>query len=162
MFLDGVPLRAIFETQASQRNRLVEIMQRNHPNATLQPTGDEGYEALFSSSFERMTPEERQLHEIIRGMTIHAMLPANTALLDWIQKDVFYKGQSMSKGSFRALPPLLSQLEAHLRLWKAKYETWIPDHPEHALVYLADEQDHGVGFPTGIDSVVAKALGFRK
>ena len=35
-------------------------------------------------------------------------------------------------------------------LWHAKYEAWIPNHPEHALVYMADEKHHGLGFPGAI------------
>jgi hypothetical protein len=46
----------------------------------------------------------------------------------------------------------------HLRLWHAKYEAWIPGHPRHALVYLADEEQHGIGFPGGLDQVVDEVL----
>ena len=42
--------------------------------------------------------------------------------------------------------------------WHAKYEALLPSMPEHALVYLADEEKHGIGFPTGIDKIVAEAL----
>lgn len=57
-------------------------------------------------------------------------------------------------------------------LWNAKYESWIPEQPEHALVYMDDEKRHGVGFPKrreaiiegkrvtmdGVDVEVARAL----
>jgi hypothetical protein len=39
-----------------------------------------------------------------------------------------------------------------------KYETWIPRNPKHALVYMADEQQHGLGFPDGIDQLVDEVL----
>jgi hypothetical protein len=35
---------------------------------------------------------------------------------------------------------------------------WIQDHPEHALVYLADEKKHGPGFPEGLDESVSEAV----
>jgi hypothetical protein len=41
----------------------------------------------------------------------------------------------------------------------AKYDFWIPDHPERVLVYLADESHQGVGFPTGIEELVGRFVG---
>jgi hypothetical protein len=35
---------------------------------------------------------------------------------------------------------------------------WIPHHPKHALVYLADEKKHGVGFPSGIEVLIKSVL----
>ena len=52
----------------------------------------------------------------------------------------------------------LNTLDAHLLLWLAKYETWIPEHPDNALVYLADEEQHGVPFPHGIEDTVGDVL----
>jgi len=49
-------------------------------------------------------------------------------------------------------------LQTHLILWNAKYDIWITDHPERALVHMVDEQAHGIGFPSGIDEAVANAL----
>jgi len=54
--------------------------------------------------------------------------------------------------------PTTHCLQAHLLLWLAKYEIWIPASPEHALVYLADEKEHGVGFPRGLDELVDATL----
>lgn len=56
------------------------------------------------------------------------------------------------------LSELLNQLDAHLLLWLAKYEGWIPNRPDHALVYLADEEEHGLGFPNGIEETLAAVL----
>jgi hypothetical protein len=69
----------------------------------------------------------------------------------------------------RELAEELFALEIHLTLWHAKFESWIPGHPEHALVYLDDEKAHGLGFPTpregsdrvamlGVDAEVSRAL----
>ncbi len=49
-------------------------------------------------------------------------------------------------------------LEAHLLLWLAKYRIWIPDHPEHALVYMADEEKLGTAFPYGIEGKIRALL----
>jgi len=55
----------------------------------------------------------------------------------------------------------LAELEPHLLMWLAKYAAWIPDSPAHALVYLADEEDHGVPFPKGIERVIEESLGIQ-
>jgi len=34
----------------------------------------------------------------------------------------------------------------------------MPDHPEHALIYLADEQKHGVPFPKNGVCILSKVL----
>jgi hypothetical protein len=99
---------------------------------------------------------ERELHDIIRTITINTLRPTNQALLTWVQQDVVFKGRR--RGADRQFAKKLSDLEAHVLLWHAKYEAWIPQKPEHALVYLADEQSHGLGFPTGLDEMVEKAL----
>jgi hypothetical protein len=66
---------------------------------------------------------------------------------------------SRGKGEHEAkLAELLNQLDAHLVLWLAKYESWIPNRPDHALVYLADEQLHGLGFPQGLDDAFSYVL----
>ena len=58
------------------------------------------------------------------------------------------------KPEFSKLAAELVKLESHLLLWIAKYKAWIPEHNEHALVYMADENEHGLGFPSGIDERV--------
>jgi hypothetical protein len=46
-------------------------------------------------------------------------------------------------------------------MWNAKFEAWIPRHPTHALVYLDDESEHGIGFPHKITDVLEVILGRR-
>ena len=74
-------------------------------------------------------------------------------MLDWLAKDTFFKAKSDELGF------ALRKLEAHLILWCSKYEYWIPNRPEGALVYLNDREKHGVGFPIGIESLILKATG---
>jgi hypothetical protein len=119
---------------------------------------EEGYERTFSKAYKVFTPEEKELHAIIRSITIHSLCTTNQSLSDWLKNDTYFKAQRPSKGIYGELAMQLATLEAHLILWHAKYETWIPETPEHALVYLADEEKHGVGFPSGIDEIVRKTL----
>jgi hypothetical protein len=66
-------------------------------------------------------------------------------MLDWVRSDTYFRVPN--KRVPREIAEGLTQLEAHLLIWFAKYESWIPDHPERALVFLGDESGHGPGFP---------------
>src|SRR5712691_2980458 len=69
------------------------------------------------------------------------------------------KGRPGFNAVFSSSFSQLGALEAHLLMWIAKYSAWIPDTPAHALVYLADEEAHGVPFPSGIERTIEQALG---
>jgi len=142
-----------FSIQNDHAKQLESLIRENHRDA---PSSGQGYEHLFASVFPNFTPDERELHDIIRTITVNTLRPTNQALLEWVQQDTIFKGQR--KGSGEELARKLSDLEAHLLLWLAKYEAWIPPNPRHALVYMADEQAHGLGFPNGLDKTVEQAL----
>lgn len=85
----------------------------------------------------------------------------NDKLLDWLRSDEHFRGLSSSDHRYGELAVYLPRLEVHLLLWRAKYEQWIPTSPDHCLVYLADEESHGVGFPHGGTALVAALLGHK-
>jgi hypothetical protein len=144
-----------FVVQNGHAVELLGMVERHHPD--VDRAG--GFEQAFATAFPQFSPQESELHGIIRAMTIHAMKPTNQALLEWLRRDVFFRGHSPNDSRYGTLAKLLADLEAHLLLWHAKYEAWVPDHPTHALVYMADESSHGLGFPAGIDSEVSRLLG---
>lgn len=117
-----------------------------------------GYEDKISGMYNYMNDEEKELHAIIRGITVSALFPTNKAILAWLRSDSYFKASKSKKGLYADLAQMLLTLDSHIILWIAKYEAWIPDHPERALVYLADEKKHGLGFPSGIDDVVNEIL----
>jgi len=84
-------------------------------------------------------------------------------LAEWLRGDVRHRiiSQQRDEREIR-LAELLNQLDAHLLLWLAKYKRWMPDRPDHALVYLDDEERHGLGFPTGLDQAVEAVLTTRR
>jgi len=143
-----------FKTQILQATRLMGLIKQNHSDLKL---GD-GREDTIAKTYSQFTPEEKELHEIIRSMTVNALGPVNQSQLEWLKKDTYFKVQPQGKGNLSELAKLLADLEAHLMLWHAKYKVWIPNTPEHALVYLADEKGHGIGFPSGLDEEVAKII----
>lgn len=145
-----------FVVQNTHANRLTSMIKENHPDFVQL---EEGYERIFSKAYDQFMPEERELHGIIRSITVNSLRPANQSLLEWLKNDTYFKAQRQhTKTNLGQLAKQLAALEAHLILWHAKYETWIPNTPEHSLVYLADEEAHGIGFPSGIDNLVQKVL----
>jgi|SRR5215469_9254368 len=108
-----------------------------------------------------MLSEELRLHTIIRAYTIYAFKPLNEDLLQWLRTDVHFRGLSPSDHEYGALVVYLRKLQAHLLLWHAKYEAWIPSDPAHCLVYLDDEEKHGLRFPQGGPVLVAALLGHK-
>lgn len=216
-----------FRIQIGHNQRLREMIAMNHPEVDCYG----GYEQSFANAYNVFTPGEKELHEIIRSITIYSLRPTNQAMMDWLKSDTFFKAQKPSRGLFQKqaknstngssnqeetnqvemnqedmneeemnekvmnekemkpsdtnstprivkwtqnllselegnssravlgeLAVQLKALEAHLLLWNAKYEVWMNNTPEHALVYLADEKKHGFGFPNKIDAAVSRAL----
>ena len=106
--------------------------------------------------FEFFDEDEQALHRVIRGYTVHALRPLNTDTLAWPTPIASRAGRAKQQPA--ELTNKLRQLHKHLLLWIAKYEVWIPDEPHDALVYLADEERHGIGFPQGIEDVVRATI----
>jgi hypothetical protein len=145
---------AVFRVQTVLSRRLCHLMTNRDP--TLGKL--RGYEAIFAAAFPKITPEERELHSIIRGYTINGIKPLNESMIEWLKADTEFKLPRSRRGPRRELARLLSELEAHLLMWLAKYSAWIPETPSHALVFLADEERHGVPFPWGIEGTIANVL----
>ena len=143
---------SIFKSQIDQRNRL-ESMVDSKPELE----GIRGYEAKFTRAYATFTDEEKELHGLIRSMTQNALRPVNLAISEWLEHDSTFKTAAAPLPKRGELSQWLHRLELHLSLWHAKYKYWMTD-KRHALVYLADEEDHGVGFPRGIEDIVDNAL----
>jgi hypothetical protein len=141
--------KAVFSAQAALRNRLADSLSQRDPKLA---EIKDGYESMFSTAFATFTDKERELHKVIRGYTVGGLRPLNEAIVEWLRTDTEFK-LAVDLGR------PLAALEAHLLMWLAKYAAWIPDAPQHALVYLGDEEGHGVPFPTGIETVIENTLG---
>lgn len=118
---------------------------------------ERGYEKLISKTFSQFNQDEKDLHAIIRGYTI-ALLDLNTAMLSWLKKDYSFKTTPRKKGVLLSFAKKLNLLESHLYLWIAIYNVWIPNNPNHALVYLNDEEHRGTPFPVGIEKELGEIL----
>ena len=143
----------IYTVQNAHAKNLYQMLQENHPEGI---SREYGYDETFARLFDQFDPTEAELHNLIRGMTIHAMRPINQAMTEWLKNDIYFKTASIpvSDKKKKLLADRLYDLEAHLILWEAKYKTWIPSTPQHALVYLDDEKAHGVAFPYDIEKII--------
>jgi len=146
--------KSLFDAQADRRNKLNDLLKINHKKEFAL---HKGYEAKFTKIYEHFTVEERELHGIVRTMTENALRPVNEAISSWLEQDIVFKTACSPLRKPRNLAELLQRLELHMMLWHAKYKYWMVD-PRHALCYLADEEDHGIGFPTDIEAALEDAL----
>jgi len=149
---------AVFRAQTLLRDHLFEILIQRDPELKTISTG---YEAVFAAAYPTFTDEEHKLHEIIRGYTVNGLKPLNESMLQWLQADTEFRLAHSRKQTLKDLARQLSALEPHLLMWLAKYATWIPHSPAHALVYLDDEEGHGVPFPKRIEHTIQVALGLH-
>jgi hypothetical protein len=147
---------AAFAAQRQLIKRLAAQLRSRLPETSALPPG---VDRLFVATYAVMNEEERQLHALIRAITVHTFRPLNQSLLEWLRTDRYFRATPLSHRHLGKLAVFLAQLEAHLVLWVAKYEAWISDQPEHALVFLADEEKHGVGFPRNGVFILARILG---
>ncbi len=144
--------REVFDAQVQLRRSLCRTYCEKQPNL-------EGlaYDEVLASGYANASNDEKTLHGLVRQYTVSAIKPLNAEMREWLRADDYFKVAGHSR-ALRGLSPALQKLEAHLVLWSAKYDFWIPNNPERALVYLADEHGHGVGFPTGIEDLVSAVV----
>jgi hypothetical protein len=149
--------RIMFLVQNGQAQDLLKLLRKNHPNEI---EVEKGFEANFAKLYDQFLPEELDLHGQIRNWTEYCLRPVNTAILDWLKNDTLFRTSYITANDARKriLAERLIQLQAHLVLWHGKYDAWIPNHPKHALVYLADEEQHGIAFPMGLDRLIQDVM----
>ena len=148
----------IFDIQNMHAQKLLESINKNQSEILING-GDYGF-VEFPEAFPKFTKKEEKLHELIRSITINSMNPINESLMNWLKNDTYFKAQWQREDLYGDLSKQLSQLEAHLLLWQAKYKFAITsEKPENALVYMADEEEHGVAFPPRLNEIVYKLLG---
>jgi len=144
--------KTIFISQMKLVRPLCEEIENTLPTAR----HADGYDEILATAFKLdgfLSENQKIQHGLVRSYTINAIHPLNMSMLKWLENDTYYKSRADELGK------ALRQLEAHLVLWLAKYEFWIPNRDERALVFLADERQDGVGFPTGIEKLVIRRTG---
>ena len=149
---------AVYRVQNDLTRNLEALVVRNHP----EQSSSMGFDALFTRAYGQFMADEQEMHSIIRSMTENSVRPLNQAMSRWLETDRVYKVGARRGPVWQKLAIELRKLETHLSVWHSKYQVWIPDHPAHALVYMADEKQHGVGFPEDLEVVVNAAVAGHK
>ncbi len=139
------------DIQQEKMKDLLKQLETNHPHEC---GGAIGFEAKFATCYPVMTADERELHGIVRAYTEYSLAPINAQIQDWLRQDEWFKTGAIACEGSSDLMLKLHDLEIHLLLWHAKLRSWLPDQPNHAVVYIADEKQHGLGFPPGTDACV--------
>lgn len=150
-----VESKNLFLTQNELARRLLNSLQVNN-NVDLSKC--DGFEDAFSLIGDNFTQEEKDLHSMIRGITKNSLRRVNLSMSKWLNEDLAFKTGKSPLKKPQNLADYLVQLERHLNLWHDKYKVWIPDKPQHALVYVGDEKGHGIPFPKGIEEIASSAL----
>jgi hypothetical protein len=130
--------RSSFESQARLRDELLRKLEVRIPADRMKPR--EGYESYFVRMAPQFNQDEKELHAIIRSITISSLRQGNLALLDWIARDKYFGLEHPEELALIGLAACIEQLQAHLQLWIDKYDAWIERNPNHSLVYLGDEK----------------------
>ena len=143
--------KAVFEIQNALVERLCKEIQNAHPNIV------GTYDRILAAGYAGMDERQKLEHGLIRNYTSNGLLPLNVAMINWLSADTYFKGAGR-RDNAKNLSRALQRLEAHLILWRAKYEFWM-NKPEHAIVYMDDEKADGIGFPKGIEALVAQITG---
>ena len=147
----------LFVMQNKLLNRLVSTMTER---LKLDSPDSIGFQSFICDHYEQMDEHERDMHSVIRGTTMNSMKIVNTEMLKWLKEDNEFKINSVKyiREKFgEGVADQLNQLELHLNLWHDKYAVWM-ESEKHCVVYLDDDEKHGVGFPTGIENVIDLCL----
>jgi hypothetical protein len=147
--------RSIYVGQNYQAQRLLKMLLENHKNEV--PKGL-GYDDTFSHMYDRFTPAEAELHAIIRSTTMNSQRRVNHQMRDWLEKYIWFRTGEQPNQERKRLADQLNILKLHLNQWHDKYEATIPENKNRSLVYLADEKEHGTGFPKGIEQLVQDVI----
>jgi hypothetical protein len=148
--------RNLSRSQRAQAQRLVERIGQSQPSAL---KAGLSLDQIFARAFEQFSPEEEQLHAIIRGVTATSIRRINQDMSNWLSKDDWFKQPQHKSELFNRLAKELQQLELDLNQWHAKFLSVFEKDTAIALSYLADEQKQGTGFPKELESLVKLVLG---
>lgn len=145
--------KSLFRSQSEQRDRLVEVLGKNHPAevGAWQSADGRGFDDLFYDLSPQFAVEERNLQAIIRGMTELPMRRVNQEMSDWLAANLPVRAPRQMRTMLEALNDPLVRLQLHLNEWHSKYLAVFAPDSRRSLVYLADEHQHGHGFPKDLE-----------
>lgn len=155
--------KSIFDNQDYLVRRLNSLLKNEFGDET---TDWKGYDETFFRMYPVMTDEQIELFSLIRGCTMNSMRRVNEELLHWIKDNSVIELSERKLLNSEKFNTQLAQLKKHLNLWFDKYEAVFKLNERRSLIYLADEKEHGIGFPrdlkTTLDSILAEVNRVKK
>ena len=147
---------SVFKSQNYMARRLLKMVEQNHADLV---AGKRGFDDKFCAAFPALTPEEAELHAIIRSTSMNSMHRVNSSLKAWLDKNPNIVHDLQKHPQLDVFQTSLGELELHLNLWFDKFNAMIPNDPKRALVYLADEKKQGIEFPKKLTPALKEILG---
>lgn len=147
--------KSVFENQNYLARRLMLLLQSQYAD---QIPAEVGYDETFYQLYDFMEDEQRELFDLIRGTTINSMHRLNEELSRWASKNSARQLAGKSSPEVDQLDTQLDQLRKHLNGWFDKYEAVFKTSERRSLVYMADEKQHGLGFPGGLGQALNALL----
>lgn len=144
--LEGIEINTqTFLAQTRLRKKLTNSLFERYPKLR----GKE-IVGVLSKNYNKMTDEEKRLHQTIRGYTKNVTRPYNEEALRLLTEHPDIKDKVKR----------LKKLEQHLVIWKSKYESTFEHDETVCLVYVGVEER--VPFPKGIENDIREYLGAQK
>jgi hypothetical protein len=151
--------RDAFTSQNFKAQELLRLIRLNHPDVSTRDDHGEplGYDEIFHRAYPTLNEKERDIFKLIRGTTLSSLKKANDKMFLWTEEHPEFLAASDRTIESKDFADDLANLRAHLDQWSSKFATWMEDE-SRSLVYLADEEAHGLGFPTRIEVSLARIL----
>jgi len=146
--------QSIFHDQMILVRRLYKSLSDNHE------LFKNGYSEGFLKSYDQMNEEQKEIFEFIRGITENSIYSLNDKLNQWADKNEMYTLTTKKSTIADEFDKDIHTLREHLQLWFAKYNSIFKNNPKYCLVFLGDENSHGVAFPQSIRDSVKKMIDF--
>jgi len=143
-----------FQSQLYLANQLLQLVRKNHAGVM---AGAVGYDETFRAAFDEFTPDEAELHAIVRAMTMYPMLRVNEDLKNWAGTNVNLVHELPQTQSRAQLQTEIANLASHLNEWFAKYHALISD-KKRSVIFLADEKKQGTRFPQELTPALQRVI----
>ena len=150
--------RTTFLNQNYQARRLIKLLRRNHPDET---KNLKGFDNTFKELHPKFNDEERELQQLIRNTTMTSMRHLNEQLKKWLDENKRFRNKNQKDSLMKKFAPCLDDLSEHLNMWQDKYARMDKDE-RYSLIYMADESEHGKGFPHELTPVLEQIIETRR
>jgi hypothetical protein len=146
---------SVRRTQRYLANQLFLSIKANHPSIV---AGTFGYDEPFRAAYDSLTESEKEVHTLLRSMTMNSALRLHEALREWMDKNTDIIHDLPTAKSSDRLREELEVLKEYLNDWLARYHARVADDKTRADVFLRDGQTSPTLFPRNLASSVVNVI----